>query len=325
MAGPPPGIAATRVAVRPWLAQAGAGGRVAVAVSGGADSLALAAAVADEAGMAGCVVSAVVVDHQLQRGSREVAERAAAACRELGIEDVVVIPVVVDAGGSEGPEAAARDARYRCLSDYAAVHRAAVVLLGHTLDDQAEQVLLGLVRGSGTRSTSGMPARRDVFGRPFLGVRRAVTLAACAERGLSPWDDPHNSDPAFRRTAARAALASLEGLLGESVALGLARSAALLRADADHLDEVAAAARAGLGAGPSYEVAALAALPEAIRRRVWRLLAVEAGSSPGSLTARHVDALDALVTHWRGQGAVSLPGGHRVARAASFIVCERAP
>lgn len=322
MAGPPPGVAATRVAVRPWLAQAGPGGRAVVAVSGGADSLALAAAVADEAGMAGCVVSAVVVDHQLQRGSREVAQQAAQACRRLGIEDVAVIPVVVEGGGSDGPEAAARDARYGCLSDYAAIHRAAVVLLGHTLDDQAEQVLLGLVRGSGTRSASGMPSRRGIFGRPFLGLRRAVTLAACAERGLSPWDDPHNGDAAFRRTAARAALASLEGLLGESVALGLGRSAALLRADADYLDEVAADERGRLGAGPSYEVGDLAALPEAIRRRVWRLLAVEAGSAPGSLTSRHVDALDALVTHWRGQGAVSLPGGHRIARSGSLVLSE---
>lgn len=313
MSGPPPGIAATRLAVRPVLADLGAGARVVVAVSGGADSLALAAAAADEAGAAGVVAVGVVVDHGLQAGSATVAEEATRACVAAGLARVEVVPVAVAPTGA-GPEADARTARYAALDAAAERCGAPAVLLGHTLDDQAEQVLLGLLRGSGSRSLSGMPPRRGRYVRPFLGLRRADTRSACRERGLTWWEDPHNADPAYARVRVRELLAQVSASVGEDLAPALARTAALLRVDADHLDAAAAAARADLGVG-APAAAALAALPQALRTRVWRLLAVEAGVPAGALTAAHVAALDALVTSWRGQGPVWLPGAFAVSRS----------
>jgi len=308
--GPHPAIAATRVAVRLALAQIGQstpGGLVLVACSGGADSLALAAAVAFEAPRAGLTAGAVIVDHGLQEGSQAVADRAADQCRRLlSLDPVEVVTVQVASSGS-GPEAHARDARYRAFEDVAERMGAVAVLLGHTRDDQAEQVLLGLARGSGARSLSGMPMRRGPYVRPLLGVARAVTAAACGASGLTAWVDPHNSDPAYGRSRARALLPVLETELGRGTVAALARSADLLREDADALDDLAAQARDEMEQGP-VEAAALLALPRAVRTRVWRLLALEAGCPPGALCAVHVEALDTLVTGWRGQGPIDLPG-----------------
>jgi tRNA(Ile)-lysidine synthase len=184
------------------------------------------------------------------------------------------------------------------------------VLLGHTRDDQAEQVLLGLARGSGARSLSGMPACRGRYVRPLLGVARATTLAACEAAGLTPWVDPHNSDPAYGRVRARALLPILESELGPGAVAALARSADLLREDADTLDDLAAQALSEVSE-PGFrgvEARALLVLPKAIRTRVWRLLALKAGCPPGALIASHIDSLDTLVTSWRGQGPIDLPG-----------------
>ena len=291
--------------MRSSLRDLAAGELVVAAVSGGADSLALAAALAHEAPRAGVVAGAVTVDHGLQEGSGERAKEVANAVRALGLDPVLVKTVVVRGPG--GPEAAARRARHRALADTQAV----AVLLGHTLDDQAETVLLRLARGSGSRSLAGMPARAGVFRRPFLHVRRAQTRAACLALGLVPWEDPHNADPAYARSRVRYdALPALERALGPGVAAALARSADLLRDDADVLDEAAGKARAYLTAPDGgLDVDDLAALAPAIRTRVLRQAAVDAGAPPGTLAKGHVDALDALVTRWCGQGPVSLPGG----------------
>jgi tRNA(Ile)-lysidine synthase len=252
---------------------------------------------------------AVIVDHGLQDGSSAVAALAAGQCRDVGLDPVEVVAVRVNAGlGGPGPEGAARAARYAALDAAADRLGAVAVLLGHTRDDQAEQVLLGLARGSGARSLAGMPQRRGRYARPFLCLSREATRAACRAWGLAPWSDPHNVDPAYARARARAALAVLEQALGPGVTSALARSADLLRADADALDDLAGSARAGLGSAP-WSAAELSALPTAVRGRVWRLLCAEAGCPPGDLGAVHVGALDALVTAWRGQGPVSLPGG----------------
>ena len=171
-------------------------------------------------------------------------------------------------------------------------------------------MLLGLARGSGARSLAGMPARRGPYLRPFLGVGRATTAAACAAAGLTVWVDPHNSDPAFGRVRARGLLPVLEAELGPGTVMALARTADLLRDDADALDDLAAQALCGLG-GPgsrSVEAATLLALPRAIRTRVWRLLALEAGCPPGALISSQIESLDTLVTAWRGQGPIDLPG-----------------
>ncbi len=242
MTGPSPAVAAVRVAVRAALADEPTGALLLVACSGGPDSLALAAAAAFEAPRTGLRAGAVVVDHGLQPGSDEVAGRAAAACRALGMDPVLVRAVRVDGPG--GPEAAARDARYAALAAAAAETGAWAVLLGHTRDDQAESVLLGLARGSGARSLAGMPPRRGVFRRPLLGISRAQTLAACAAQGLDPWQDPTNAAGAgapLRSRVRGELMPVLEEVLGPGVPAALARTADLLREQADALDELAAA------------------------------------------------------------------------------------
>ena len=321
MTGPHPATAATRLAVRRELArleQVEPGGSVLVACSGGADSLALAAAVAFEVPRTVLSAGAVIVDHGLQEGSSVVAGRAAEQCRVLGLDPVEVVTVHVAVAGS-GPEAGARDARYRAFEDVAERVGAVAVLLGHTRDDQAEQVLLGLARGSGARSLSGMPARRGRYLRPFLGVARRTTVAACEAAGLTAWEDPQNSDPSYGRVRARALLPRLEAELGLGTVAALARSADLLREDADALDDLAVAARAELGPEP-VDATGLTRLPRAIRTRVWRLLAIEAGCPPGALIASHVDSLDTLVTRWRGQGPIDLPGGVQGSRSGGRVL-----
>ncbi|SDF58282.1 tRNA lysidine(34) synthetase TilS [Klenkia brasiliensis] len=307
MAGPDPAVAAVRSAVRPGLT-----GPVLVACSGGADSLALAAAVAFEAPRAGVPAGAVTVDHGLQPGSAERAATTAGLLRDLGLDPVLVRRVRVGTAG--GPEAAAREARYAALSAAAGEHGARVAL-GHTRDDQAETVLLGLGRGSGPRSIAGMAGSRPPWWRPLLGLPRASTRAACTALGLPVWDDPHNTDPAFTRVRLRTeVLPLLEDVLGGGVAAALARTADLLREDTEALDELAAAV-----ADPT-DCAALAPLPAALRRRVLRRWLLEAGT--GDLAAVHLHAVDALVVGWRGQGRVDLPGGGGVVRASGRLALQ---
>lgn len=317
MSGPHPSTAAIRYAVRSALADVAPGAVVLVACSGGGDSMALAEAVAHEQRHAAWSGGAVVVDHGLQEGSDEVADRAAGWLRDLGLEPVVVERVSVVPGGA-GVEAAARDARHAALDAVAARLGAAVVLLGHTLDDQAEQVLLGLLRGSGARSLAGMPAARDRVRRPLLGVTRAQCRESLEAEGVPWWDDPMNDDTDFARVRARRAVAELEADLGPGVAAALARSADQLREDADHLDALADAAVTSLGPGP-WGVDALAALPRAIRTRVWRRLLIAAGAPAGQVGTRHTDACDRLVTHWRGQGPLHLPGDLRATRRGARV------
>jgi tRNA(Ile)-lysidine synthase len=315
MTGPPAATAAVRVAVRRVLAEIT--GPVAAAVSGGADSLALAAALAFERPGS----FAFVVDHQLQAGSAEVATRAAEQCRGCGLDAHVLTPPPRSsgsAGGQDplrsakilkrgGPEAAARELRYRMLEMSAEHNGVSVVLLGHTLDDQAETVLLGLARGSGGRALAGMAAARGLFRRPLLGLDRATTRAACSEARLEPWEDPHNEDPSYARVRVRSrVLPVLEDELGPGVAAALTRTARQLREDADALDALTPA----LPDQPSCQE--LAALPAALRARALKCWAERLTGR--ALSSVHIDALRALVEDWSGQGPVDLPGGRRIRR-----------
>ena len=321
--GPHPAVAQVRLAVRRCLSGVGLapGDLVLAACSGGADSLALASALAFEAPRLGLRGGGVTVDHGLQDGSDEQARRAAKALKGMGLQPVDSVTVAVARPGGPGypgPEAAAREARYAALHRAASACAAAAVLLGHTMDDQAETVLLGLARGSGARSLAGMPERTGPFLRPLLRISRATTRAACAAQDLEPWDDPQNADPGFARARVRHRLLPvLEAELGPGVAEALARSARLLRADADFLDALTKSELERIappGSGHSLPLDALAALPEAIRSRVLRNAAMAAGCPPGALSARHVAGLEALVTGWRGQRWTDLPGGVRAWR-----------
>jgi tRNA(Ile)-lysidine synthase len=272
------------------------GDEVCVGLSGGADSLALTAAAAAEF----AAVTALVVDHGLQPGSDRVARDAAGAARGLGVRARVLV-VVVDPDGS-GPEAAARAARYAALD---AARDGRPVLLAHTLDDQAETVLLGLGRGSGARSLRGMAGWDAPWGRPLLGVRTDGTRAACRALGLDWWEDPHNVDPAFTRVRLRReVLPLLEEVLGGGVAEGLARTAGLLRTDDDELDRLAAAVP--VATGGALDVSTLEPLTQAVLTRVLRRW-LRAHGCP-SPTYAHLTAVAALVTRWHGQGGVAVGG-----------------
>ncbi|MFD0924917.1 tRNA lysidine(34) synthetase TilS [Williamsia deligens] len=269
---------------------------VCVGLSGGPDSLALTLG----ALRAGLTTTALVVDHGLQQGSADVARRAASAAESAGAR-ARVLTVTVDGRG--GPEAAARRARRAALDD---ARDGLPVMLGHTLDDQAETVLLGLARGSGPRSVAGMVAWADPWARPLLGVRRATTVAACAESGLTPWSDPHNDDPRFVRSRLRAeVMPTMEDVLGGGVAEALSRTADLLRDDVDLLDAMAADAMATVVEGDALRRVGVAALPRPLRRRVIRLWLLAAGATEP--TARLVAAVDAL-TDDTAHGTVAVGG-----------------
>jgi tRNA(Ile)-lysidine synthase len=320
MAGPPQAVAVLRNAVRPGLRSSAQ--PVLAACSGGADSVALAAALAFESRDAGVRVGGVTVDHGLQAGSAERAERTAGLLRDLGLDPVVVLRV--DVGTDGGPEGAARSARYAALSAAAATHGARIAL-GHTLDDQAETVLLGLGRGSGPRSVAGMVevrvGRGVVHWRPLLAVRRSTTRQACGDQGLPVWDDPWNGDPAYTRARLRGeVLPLLEEVLGGGVAPALARTAAMLREDLDALDELAGVELAALAGAADGGLPAepLGVLPPALRRRVLR--GWLRGAGVPDLQAVHLRAIETLVVAWRGQGPVDLPGGTGVVRASGRLL-----
>ncbi|MBG0739870.1 tRNA lysidine(34) synthetase TilS [Paeniglutamicibacter antarcticus] len=293
-----------------------------VACSGGPDSLALAAVAAFLGRRGEIQVGAVIVDHQLQPQSRAVAEATAGILRGLGL-DPVEISTVTSTDVGVGPEAAARNARYAALDEAAARLDARTMLLGHTLDDQAESVLLGLARGSGTRSLAGIPQRRGLYLRPFLGLRRAETLQICAAEGLQPWHDPTNEDPAFLRSRVRTrVLPFLQDELGPGIAQSLSRSARILAQDADYLDQQAAAEYHRLAeilstdSAASREVriseAELRALPAALRQRVLALAVVGLDGEQPSF--ERLLAAEALLARRGSAGPVELAGSVSVYR-----------
>ena len=339
---------AVRACLTSFIDEAGAPPALVVGLSGGADSLALALTTIDVAARAGIPVITVTVDHGLREGSAEEARRVADLAASLGAR-AVVETVTVDGPG--GPEGAARDARRAALRAVG-VREGAPILLGHTMDDQAETVLLRLARGSGPSSLRAIaPLSREADGvtwlRPLLTLRRSDTEGACAQAGLAPVHDPTNDvdgpwraadGSPLRRSALRhEAMPALASALGVDPVPALARTAALCAEDDDALSdrarELTAAARVaaarvaaarvaddtdpGDGGGPvALAVASLCGAPRAVRTRALREGAQAAGIR--ALSSTHVDAIDDLVVAWRGQGPIHLPGGlaFRVGRGA---------
>ena len=309
-------VPAVRNAVRTWLEKFEAGDKVLVAVSGGADSLALAHALSVEAKLWAITVVGVTVDHQLQKES---ATQAQKTVNQLLVMDLKCVVKKVDVNIKDGLEASARTARYEALNEIAISENAVAVFLGHTQDDQAETVLLGLARGSGTRSLSGMAAQTGIFVRPFLELTRETTESYCKESDLSFWEDPHNQDLQFARVRVRTqAIPVLEETIGPGISEALARSSHLLRDDADALDHWAQREALTLDLA-DLECAHLEAMPKAIRTRVLRIAIYAQGAPSGSVTAEHVSVIEALITSWSGQGATNLPGGVKVERISGRL------
>ncbi len=304
---------AIRRAVRPWVERADS--RILVGVSGGADSMALAIATLIECKATGVDLVAIIIDHQLQANSGAVAARTREELIMKGFEGVEIVPIVVEM--VDGMEGSARRARYIAFAEAISKYQPDFFFLAHTKNDQAESVLLGLARGSGTRSLAGIAEVNGLFVRPLLDIDRTITEACCAENGITPWVDPHNSDRHYARVRVRKeVLPVLEVNLGPGVSEALTRSAKILREDADALDLLAAKF---LSESETLRVESLAQLPKAIRIRVLRLAIYAAGAPAGSLTAEHLAPVEALITDWHGQGEISLPGGVKGARISGRL------
>ena len=307
---------AIRSAVRPFLGKFEAGDKFLVAVSGGADSLALAAALFVESKPLALTPMAITIDHQLQEHSEKQAERVLEQLRGIGYVEIFNKKVLVNP--VSGIEAGARDARYQAINEVAAQTQAIKVFLGHTRNDQAESVLLGLARGSGARSLSGMAVENGIYLRPLLGIEREETEGACREWGLDFWSDPHNFNYDFARVKIRReVIPYLEEHLDPGISGALVRTASLLRDDADALDGWADRESTDL------DCQRLAALPRAVRSRVIRKAAYAAGVTAGQLTFEQVGGIEALIVAWRGQGALSLPGGVKVERISGRLSFSR--
>ena len=306
-----------RLAVRSELEDIAAGDSVLVAASGGADSSALAAALLLECKTKSIKVIALIIDHGLQKNSTDVTHETKRTLTKIGYENIEIRRVTVEI--TDGLEASARRARYQALNDVANSHNAVATFLGHTKDDQAETVLLGLSRGSGSRSLSGMAARVDRYRRPLLSITRAQTEAACEEAGIKFWQDPHNQSMEFTRVRVReVVLPTMEKEIGPGISDALARSAKLLRDDADALDYLSDEIFSKLEPA-SLDISKLEAQPRAIRTRILRRAIYLAGAPQGSLSAEHIEPVEALITAWKGQGPISLPGGVTVARISGRL------
>jgi tRNA(Ile)-lysidine synthase len=318
-----PALAAVRAGVRRALADLEPGATVMVACSGGADSLALLAATVFEGHKTAHRIVGVTVDHGLQDGSVERAAAVSDQMRALGVDESAVATVNVDAPNL-GPEAAAREARYGVLGELAERFGAEVVLLGHTLDDQAETVLLGLARGSGARSLAGMRAGFDRFRRPLLGVTRGDTETACIVEGIEWWTDPHNSDPRFTRSRIRTVVMPvIEQELGPGVVGALARTADLLREDTDALDNEAARRFQELRTDDGVGIAGLASLDAGIRHRAIRLACLEAGAIASELTRSHVLGVAGMALGPEGGKQIQLPGHVTAYRVGTVLKFRR--
>lgn len=302
-----PAVAACRLAVRRSLEPLEPGESVLVACSGGADSLALLSATVFEGHKAGLRVIGVTVDHGLQEGSAATTARVVSQMAEIGADETASARVTVSSAGL-GVEAAAREARYEVLEQLREHFGAVLVLLGHTRDDQAETVLLGLTRGSGGRSLAGMRRSFDHYARPLLDVGRDDTVTACQVEALAVWQDPHNDDPGYTRVRVRQrVLPLLESELGPGVAANLARTADQLRDDVELLDAMARTAYADMARPDGVLAGPLAHLHPALRTRALRLAALDAGAIDAELFHVHVTRLRDLVTGAL-RGEVQLPG-----------------
>jgi tRNA(Ile)-lysidine synthase len=308
-----PSLWEIRKAVKPWLIDSSQ--TILFGCSGGADSMALALALFLEAD--GTKVIPLVVDHGLQPGSAQITTQTISKLKEIGytqIESAIAQVKITD-----GLEASARRARYQIFNQFIDTHQPKYFLLAHTLNDQAESVLLGLARGSGARSLSGMALENNIYVRPLLKISRLTTEAACHEGGVEFWSDPHNEDLRFARVRTRKnVLPNLEENLGPGITEALVRSADLLRDDADALDSFAREYFAQTDP-LNLSVNELERLPRAIRTRVLRLAIYQAGAPSGSLSAEHINGAEALISDWHGQKELSLPGDVKLLRNSGRI------
>ena len=288
-----------------------------VACSGGADSLALAWTSQVVTKRIGLNLIAVIIDHQLIKESTQVAQDAKKKCEDFGIEKVVIKQIEVK-DDKDGLEAAARKARYEAFEELVNEFNAKAVLLAHTQDNQAETMLMRLTRGSGAKSLSAMKEVSGKYLRPFLHIRKQVLVDALEKENISYWQDPANTNYKFLRAKVRHELMpKLIEVLGDSAIDSLDRTSGLLKEDNEALESIALESYEKLN--KELKVQELEKLPTAIRKRVIKIAALNSGVTPGPFSFEHIEAIDALVTNWRGQGNVDLPGFIQASRVDQTI------
>jgi tRNA(Ile)-lysidine synthase len=312
--------------------------RVVVAVSGGADSTALLLALNEltAARRLGLEITVAHLDHGLRgEASKEDSRWVADLTRDLGYAIAVekISAGAVAAAERDNLEQAARRERYQLLSRVASGIEAFAVLTGHTMDDQAETVVLRLMRGSGVDGLSGMARVRSLSDegrillvRPLLGwARRAETEEYCVSRGVSPRWDSMNDDEGLSRVRVRKQLLPLMGSFNPRVVEALSRAAGLLRDDAEALSAITdqlleAAGAAATSAPSSLRVEVLSQARPSVRRRALRRWLVRERGDTRRLSTVHLLEVEKLVFGERGGRIAELPGGSRVERRKGHLL-----
>lgn len=295
-------------------------GPIGVGCSGGADSLALLCALStlykEERSS---LVHVVIVDHQLQEVTAEVSAQTAELAESFGFTPHIVPVDVVSTG--EGSESDARKARYEAFDGIIWEHGLETFLIGHTKSDQAEQVFLGLLRGSGTRSLAGIPKSRGVCERPFLDtLSRADTEKVCEENGVEYWNDPHNESPEYKRVSVRKLIADTEASTGQDIVNPLVKTAQISAEDADALEFYAEDAYGRFRTQSAWSADALKGFPAAVRKRMYRKKLIEVGAISDTVSFDITNRVDEFVINWHGQGAVAVSNGVSVSREAGELV-----
>jgi tRNA(Ile)-lysidine synthase len=299
------------------------GTRVLAAVSGGPDSICLLHTLVRLRRMFSIDVACFHFDHRLRKGSDADAAYVRGQARRLGLPFVLRV-ASSSPGRGESVEAWARTVRYEALMQVLEELGGGLAAVGHTADDQAETVLLALLRGGGLEAVSAMtPVSRPLI-RPLLEVTREETAAFCRALGLRPRRDPMNEDPAFMRVALRnRIIPDLERALGRNVRATLARTASLLKQDAELLDQLARAAEAEVvhadGRHTLLSARSLRELPPPLADRIARRVMLSLGVLP---EAGHVKAVVALASARRGRTA-SLPAGLLARRETEYVRLSR--
>ncbi len=315
-------VAEVRHAVRVGLAEFKPADLVLVACSGGSDSLALAKAASLECAASHVSIGAIVIDHGWNSKSTEICAKTAQKLVSFDLAPVVVEKLP----DHEHNETTARDLRYQAFGHVAQKLGAAGILLAHNKNDQAETVLLRLARGSGSTSLAGMPPKRDAYHRPLLEVDRSTIEAACRQWGLDPWQDPANSDEKHLRVKVRKrVLPALVDALGPTVVESLARSASLLRDDAELLDSQAMQVFDAFfdATDRILDADKLAQEPAALTRRVLLLWISELGVERSLVNSTHTFQLESLLHDKSESRQVSLPGNFVAYRQGQALHCER--
>ena len=310
-----------RLAMKRFLsAHSSAGDRIILAVSGGPDSIAMVAICAQLQTEFSLDFYPVTINHQLQTESKDWALQTIEVCKNLGLPNATAIDVEVDENSGNGLEAAAREARYNALRAQAKIVGARAIMLAHTMDDQAETVLMRIARGSSTRSLSGMAHISGDLWRPLLDLDRKTLHEALSAFNLPAISDPHNFNRQFTRVKIRLdVIPKLVEALGQNVVAGLARTARMARLDTEALETIAASVYSKCIIENELLIGELINHPLAVQSRIVHHWLVNKGVSPTNLSSDHIFAICRMAKDPQVKGPIKITGGVEVQKASGRL------